>query len=444
MKSPLILIASDKMDSNKKKGRHEDKLIRMGSKARENLGLAGEKTVELWPDTIDIDDRLFRSRVLSIYESYAEDLDKLKTSKMPKEDYLKVGFVTSRTFSYICRDGRRKKSNIWIADTIEDTIIGADPEFLLMAREGTYKYASEVQGFGYADELGSDGPWAEIRPKPAIGIDKFVGNIQNLLTTHPNASLIEDYTWLSGCYYYGLREGCNGGERDWPLGGHIHLGTPSILAKAIENSGRYRDAMFSCLYKVLDEYLAVPLMRLDGIDNSIKRRKEYGHYGDIRIDGGRLEYRTLSSEWLDHPALAAAILGTAKAISHAFFKSLEESGYNEASVMTKSTLGSNSNLSIYTFFDPLFNDWKSIEVMQAFKAITSSSTMKNILNKGEIGFTNDFFNNHKRLLRNLSTYREYAEYIDMFLDVIRLSDDDLGSIDRNLRHTWVEEAGFII
>ncbi len=444
MKAPLILIASSKMGNNKKTDRHEDKLIRMGASSRLNLGLSGEKTVELWPSTIDIDDRLFRSKVLSIYEAYSEDLKKLRNSDMSERDYLRVGFVTPRTFSYICRDNKKKKDNIWIADTIEDTVIGADPEFLLMIRDGVYMYASEVQGFGHGDELGSDGPWAELRPKPAVGIDEFVRNIQKLLNAHPNADLIRNYAWLSGCYYYGQRGEAIDDERDWPLGGHIHIGTPSTLTNAMKDDDAYRNAMFSCLYKILDEYIAIPMMRLDGIKNSIKRREEYGHYGDIRTADGRLEYRTLSAEWLDHPILAAAVLGTVKSIAHAYFRSLEENKFDRAAVMPKSMAKDHSGISLYTFFDASFGQWAHIDVVQEFKANTSSHNMRNILNKGHMEFTNNFFDNHKRLLRNISTYREYAEYIDMFLDVIRLSDDDLVSIDRNLKHTWVEEAGFII
>jgi len=433
------------MDSNKKKGRHEDRLIRMGSKARENLGLTDEKTVELWPDTGEISDRINRSKALEIFQAFASDLKQLKDDNLSEDEYFRVGFVTSRTFDYICKDKHKKKDNIWIADTIEDTVIGGDPEFLLSTKGGHYRYASTIPGFKYSDELGSDGPWAEIRPRPTVGVNDFVNNIKNILESHPNVKLIEEYNWLSGCYYYGGQPPNGTNQRSWPLGGHIHIGTPAKLIKTFDSVGiGYKNAMFACLQKILDEYIAIPLMRLDGMDNSVKRRQEYGHYGDIRTDHGRLEYRTLSSEWLSHPVLTAAIIGATKAISHAFFRALENTGFNPNAVMTKSMLEDERNASMYSFFDASFCYWKNIKLMQEFKAVKNSSTMIDIINSAKIEFNQAFFNNHRSLIKDLSTYKEYADHLDSFLEVISLSDDDLSSIDRNLKSGWLAGNGFII
>jgi len=445
MKSPLILVVSSKMDSNKKKGRNEDRLIRMGSKTRANLGLTDEKTVELWPDTGEVSDRINRSKALEIFQAYAGDLKKLKDDNMSANEYFRVGFVTSRTFDYICRDKHKKKENIWIADTIEDTVIGGDPEFLLGTKEGHYQYASYVRGFRHSDELGSDGPWAEIRPQPTIGVDDFVDNIQDILRNHPNVKLIEEYKWISGCYYYGGQPPNGSSARSWPLGGHIHIGNPAKLVKAMNSAGNsYRNSVFACLQKIMDEYIAIPLMRLDGLDNSTKRRSEFGYYGDIRVDHGRLEYRTLSSEWLNHPALTAAVIGTAKAISHAFFRSLENTGFNPKAVMTKSMAEGSSDINIYRFFDASFCYWKNIELMREFKTIKNSSTMIDILNSAKMEFNQAFFKSHKSLIKSLSTYKEYAEHLDAFLEIIALSDDDLASIPRDLKKGWVGGDGFII
>jgi len=49
MKNQLILVPSKRMDGNTKADRNEDRLIRMGERARENLGLKNDKSVELWP-----------------------------------------------------------------------------------------------------------------------------------------------------------------------------------------------------------------------------------------------------------------------------------------------------------------------------------------------------------------------------------------------------------
>jgi len=440
MKAPLILVISQKMDNNRKQSRYEDKLIRIGEKARHNLGLEDEKTVELWPEG-PVQDRISRSKVLEIFQAYSDDLKKAKES-MSGEDYDHIGFVTSKTFNFICKDKRKKKGNIWIADTIEDTIIGADPEFLLINGDGTVKYAAEVEGFYHTDALGSDGPWAEIRPDPDINVESFVKNIQDILRNHKNTKLIQKYSWIGGCCYNGLREG--GYDRSWPLGGHIHIGTPSKLGGSINSFGKlYETSIYSCLNKVLDEYVSIPMIRIDGVENAVKRRIEFGDYGDFRTDHGRLEYRALSGEWLTHPRMAEMVIGTVKAIAHSFFKLLDEAGYKHSMIMTKAQQSS-SNINDFRFYDSDFCYWKNIEIMNALNAVRNSSRMIEILGKGKIEFGKPFFTALKKKLRALPVYKEYSGYIDAFVELVSLSDGKLLERDKELKHTWVGNKEFII
>jgi len=440
MKAPLILVVSDKMDSNKKEGRYEDKLIRMGEKARNNLELKDEKTVELWPEGPDLD-RISRSKVLEIFQAYSSDLKKAKQT-VSEEDFDRVGFVTSRTFNFICRDKRKKKENIWLADTIEDTFVGADPEFLLMNGDGSVKYAAEISGFHHTDELGSDGPLAEIRPEPAIKVVDFVKNIRHILRNHKNAELINEYMWIGGCYYYGPREG--GDERVWSLGGHIHIGTPSKLARAIESFGNnYKTAVYSCLNKVLDEYVAIPMIKIDGKEDSVKRRAHYGRYGGMRTDHGRLEYRSLSGEWLTHPKMTEIVVGTAKAVAHSFFRMLDEGEYKHSMIMTKTQQSSDDRYDFY-FFNDNFSYWKNIEIMKALNAITNSKEMNQILQQSKVDFGKPFQTDLKNKFRALPNYKEYSEYIDGFLELVGLSNKLLKERDKDLKHTWVGNKKFII
>lgn len=440
MKAPLILVISEKMDINKKSDRYEDKLIRMGEKARHNLGLKDEKTVELWPEG-PIQDRISRSKVLEIFQAYSNDLKKAKQST-PEEDYDHIGFVTTKTFNFICKDKRKRKGNIWIADTVEDTIIGADPEFLLMNGDGTIKYAAEIEGFHHSDVLGSDGPWAEIRPTPDIDVKGFIKNIQDILRHHKNTKLIQKYSWIGGCYYQGLREGSD--ERNWPLGGHIHIGTPSKLARAIDSFGDlYKTAVFACLNKVLDEYVSIPMIRVDGIENAINRRKLYGNYGDLRTDYGRLEYRALSGEWLTHPKMAEIVVGTVKAIAHSFFKLLDEAGYKHSMIMTKTQQSSDDRSDFY-FYDSSFCHWKNIEIMRALDAVKNSSRMIQILSEGKIEFGKPFFTSLNKKLRSLPVYGDYSDYIDAFVELVSLPSKELSERDKELKHTWVGNKEFII
>jgi hypothetical protein len=440
MKAKLVLVISDKMDSNQKQDRYEDRLIRMGERARNNLGLKDEKSVELWPNG-STKDRISRSKVLDIFQAYASDLKKAKMAVSAK-DFNNVGFVTSKTYKFICTDKGKKKSNIWIADTIEDTIIGADPEFVLMNGDGTIKYASEVAGFSHADILGSDGPLAEVRPDPAVDISDFVRNIKHILNNHENVELIKKYKWMSGCYYYAKQE--DSYERTWPLGGHIHIGTPARLARAIDSFGKfYETSVYSCLDRVLDEYVAIPAIKIDGKKNSNLRRKEFGEFGDVRTNHDRLEYRSLSGEWLTHPKMAEIVVGTVKAIAHEFFKILDEGDYKHAMVMTGKQQSSDDE-DDFEFFDIGSNYWKDIEMMKYFSTTKSSDAMREILDKSKIEFSKQYFTKLKAKLRNLSVYKNYSEYIDAFIEVVSLPNDVLKDRDKELKRTWKGKAKFVV
>lgn len=444
MKAPLLLVVSKKMDANKKKDRYEDKLIRIGEKARQHLGLTGAKTVELWPQGSD-DDRINRSRDLKIYKAYADELKDLKNN-VSQEDFCRVGFVTSRTFNFISRDSKKARGETWVADTVEDTVIGGDPEFLLIDKDESIIYAQSINGFGKQAELGSDGPWAEVRPKPTIKVEDFIKNIEKLLQKHPNRKLIEKYNWLGGCYHKSkiLGDPYHNGQRALGIGGHVHIGTPVKLANQIQSlGGLYRDAVYSCLKKVLDEYVAIPAIKIDGKQNSNLRRQRYGFFHDIRTDHGRLEYRALSGEWFTHPELAKAVVGVVKAVSHEFFRLLDQADYNKAMVMTTAQQRSSSHSDFY-FFDSSFSHWKNITIMKELGAVRNSSTMINLLDKGQVNFTKAYFTTLKRMFRKLSTYKEYSKYIDTFLEVLTLPDEKLKSRNKDIKSAWIEKSEFIL
>jgi hypothetical protein len=421
----------------------------MGEKARKSLGLAGEKSVELWPRGSD-EDRINRSKTLEIFHAYSDELKSLK-KKMTQEDYCRVGFVTSRTFNYICKDVRTKEQDIWLADTVEDTVIGADPEFLLVYDDGTIKYAGSIDDF-YGHELGHDGPWAEVRPKPSVEVDDFIRNIKEILKDHPNTKLIKDYQWISGCYMEGDVEGDpRHSYGEYGIGGHIHIGTPLQLAREIQNHSDDRDtsqnlysvAVYSCLKKVLDEYIAIPMMRLDGIENTVLRRRRFGAFHDIRTDHGRLEYRTLSGEWFSHPDLAKAVVGAVKAVSHAFFKILDAGSYKKKMIMSPAQRKSSNSEDFY-FLDENFTHWKDIGIMKEMRTVKDSEWMVRVLNEGEIEFGRTYLQNLRKRMRKLPTYREYSDYLDYFCKIVSLPNDMLENRDKELRHTWVDKAKFIV
>jgi len=430
MKKQLILVVSARMDRNTK--RNEDGLIRIGGKARRNLELSNQKEVELWP-TNTTDDRINRSKLLEIYSAYKEDLKQLLSDGIPLEKRLRVGFVTTRTFNYICGNGADSDKDIWISDSIEDTVIGGDPEFILLTNGNKVKYAGTISGWGDR-RLGSDGPLAELRPDPTIKVEDFVENIYNLLTKHESTKIIKNYKWLAGCCYRGDSDYDR--RESWPIGGHIHIGTPRQISDKWYNNGELKYIYFRILQRALDELLAIPLMKLDDREESINRRKYYGSFGSFRTSYDRLEHRTLSGMWLAHPKLTLVTLGTAKAIVDSFCKALEANNYS------KKYLKGNISDDGYLFSN--CKDWTLSPILKDLGIhVKSSYQMCDILNNYNIKFNKTTINQIAKQLRGLSEYRKYSEYIDGLIELISIPSKEL-KINRNLKETWVNGEDFII
>lgn len=439
MKNEIILVISKRMASNQKEDRCEDKLIRLGGKARANLGLSNDKAVELWPNNNTSKDRINRSKLLQIFQAYSADLKGLKNSNISEAEFDRVGFVTSKTFNYICGSGKKKTNNIWMADTIEDTVIGADPEFTLVGENGSAVYAGEVSGFGFDGPLGNDGPLAEVRPNPEISIEALIDNIKDILNNYPGRKHIDPYDWIGGCFFKG-----QSGDRQFPVGGHAHIGTPTQMFNKMGNDNRIKVSFFSCLQKTLDEYISIPMLKIEGKHDGVSRRTRYGYYGDHRTDHGRLEFRSLSGFWLVHPELAKAVLGSVKAISHAFFKIIEEKAYDTKLFLTAGMGRAETDGPSFQFFSDDFDKWDELGITKALQATKTSREMRAILNKGDIDFTKSQLDRLKSKFKSLSTYQEYSKYIDMFTEVMFLTPDKLKEIDCNLKHTWIGNKKFII
>jgi len=420
MKNQLILVPSKRMDGNTKADRNEDRLIRMGERARENLGLKNDKSVELWPADDNINGKINHNKLALIFQAYSKDLKDLKESGISQEEYYRVGFVTTKTFNFICGEGKSTKNNIWIADSIEDTVIGADPEFALIKEDGNIEYAANVSNFGYEGQLANDGPLAEIRPDPATKTETFIENIQKV------------------CFIDSPALG-----REFAIGGHAHIGTPVQITNIINNTNRdnLKNLVFACLQKVLDEYISIPMLKIEGKDDGVRRRHHYGKFGDYRTDYGRLEYRTLSGMWLVHPELAKYTMGAVKAVSHAFFKLAESKDYDEDLFITK---GMVRNFEVYSLFDQRSDKWKDIEIAKAMKASRSAAETIDILDKGVIRFDKAFISNLKNKFKSLSTYNMYSEFIDAFIELVSLPVTELKKIDKDIKHNWLEGKEFII
>jgi hypothetical protein len=179
----------------------------------------------------------------------------------------------------------------------EPVMLGSDPEFLLLSAQGKVVAASrflEREGPVGCDAIVLSGhrvilPLAELRPQPSADPDQLARNLHHTMQLAARAIPDESLAWLSG----GMP------LRGFPLGGHVHFS---------------RLWLNGHLLRALDNYLALPLMQIEG-ETTGQRRPRYGGLGDFRPQPhGGFEYRTLPS-WLVSPAVTRGVLALAALIA---------------------------------------------------------------------------------------------------------------------------------
>jgi len=286
--------------------------------------------------------------------------------------------------------------------------------------------------------IGCDGAMAEVRPKPSTSPTGLVGNIKAAFSNKSLTAAITHYEWRAGCYY-------KNSKRDYPTGGHIHIGNPAKVARM---SMPRREMFFNVLNKILDEFLSIPCVRLDG-DMGTQRRTNcqmsntggWGYFGEWRPCNGRLEHRTLSGMWLMHPSVAACVVGTAKAISDEVFKKWAHHSFKYEYVIPtkynglgKSDMNNNS-----------FSDWQSFPICKEVGAIMPSKELSKILNmsKGS-DISKSWLDNWHAKMRRLSTYGKYSKYIDGLREILKISMPELDKWDRKIQNNWLKSKKFLV
>jgi hypothetical protein len=285
---------------------------------------------------------------------------------------------------------------------------------------------------GYHGQLGCDGAMAEVRPHPAVTPEELVRNIKEIFTNKNLTQPINGYRWSAEVYH-------RDDARDYPVGGHIHIGNPVQLLKITDSR---RDNFFKSFNKIIDELLALPMTRLDGKEKGSTRRTactmgKYGYFGEWRKCNGRLEHRTLSGKWLIHPSLAKAVLGVAKMIIDEVYLRASDKKFDTNYVYP-------SKFSKNNPFNEGF-DWDGIPMVREFGCTKTSSEMIRILNESDPGKINKaFLDNWKKALRNLSTYNTYRNYVDALYDVLRLPMKDVEKWEKEIQKNWLQKRKFTV
>lgn len=437
LKKRLILVVSDRMDQNKKPGRKESDLIRMSSKARDNMGFTG--AVEVTGKS---------SVSLSVFHAYTGDLRDVRSSgKYTPEELKRLGFVTQRTFDIITGNTTSLK-NIWISENRYETVMGADPEFLLFDPDNdAVVHANSIMSKD--GDLGSDGAMAEIRPKPAKNTERLVENMRGIFGNKTLTENIRHLKWLASCYY-------RNSHRDFPVGGHIHIGnTQKILAMP----EAHRQLLFAVLNKVLDEHLAIPMTRLDGAEPGSRRRTKcsmvlgggngYGYFGEWRIAQGRLEHRTLSGMWLMHPSLSKAVLGTARAIIDEVYSRISDKNYDinyicpngECDTFRPKVYGQSRGNAWRDGFD----GWSDIPLLKDMRSMRSSADMNKMLNTCNTASINKpFLNKWLNIMKSFSSFSYNEEEIRALKEILSVPIKSLTGYDRQIQPNWLTDKKFIV
>ncbi|MEW9698866.1 hypothetical protein [Paenibacillus sp. SI8] len=179
----------------------------------------------------------------------------------------------------------------------ERAMLGSDPEFLLLSPQGKVVYADRFlkrDGAVGCDAIVLSGhrlilPLAELRPQPSADPRELARNLLSTMQLAARAIPDESLAWLSG----GMPVG------GYPLGGHIHFS---------------RCWLNGHLLRALDNYLALPLVLIEG-ETTRKRRPRYGYLGDFRRKShGGFEYRTLPS-WMQSPEITRGVFALASLIA---------------------------------------------------------------------------------------------------------------------------------
>lgn len=428
----LILVSSDRMDGNKKEDRNEHGLIRMSARTRDYMNFNKEY--------VEISAENKPPMLLKVFRAFSDDLKWVKEN-YSSEEQKQVGFVTTKVLEAITGD-RKEKSDIWVSDDTDNVVFGVDPEFLIKSKESG-NIIPAINLLHHVGELGADGAMGEVRPAPSSNPDTLVNNIKNIFQDKKYKSLITDYTLHCACYE-------KTGERDYPVGGHIHVGNPvDVLSVGFPD----REFIYKTFNKILDELIAVPLSKLDFGDPGKNRRTNcamspgggYGYFGEYRLafnpgedmSNSRLEHRTLSGMWLIHPTVAKATLGAAKAVIDEVWKCLKNNEF-------KTEYAFPEKYRQEKVWKPEFDRWNEFQLCKDLRCEMSSMEVMDLLYSSQRNtISKKFMATWLSKMKKLTTYKKYEEYINLLYEILCVSSSELQKNSRVIQENWLGNKKFI-
>lgn len=224
-------------------------------------------------------------------------------------------------------------------------MLGSDPEFMLVDRNGSLKSAIGIVdgtkehkiNLGNGHYMFFDNVLVEVNIKPAANAQEVVINFQDCLkrlsksvypyqlriqssAKYPTAECQAPEAKVFGCEpeydAYGLSQviapTCTDTFRS--AGGHIHLGYAKevypLLAPVVNDDRMDRDWGRVWVVRMMDLFVGIPSLFIDHDPTSAARRKLYGNAGTHRPkEEYGVEYRATSNFWLRSPKTVQLIYG---------------------------------------------------------------------------------------------------------------------------------------
>lgn len=393
----LTLAPSKAMDKWAEKNEEEHKRVRMSKRARLYYGPSDWTSIYIRVHGVAAEAKL------RLGQAANEDIKKIGAPQAKR-----VGFVTTKTYEELM--GTRENTanrEIWVSESAAKITLGADPEFALVQENGTAVYGDNVFTVNKWGQLGSDGPCAELRPNPSDTIEGIVANIETLLRN--NSAAIRNYKWIGGATYRNKEM-----TRRYSIGGHIHFGLPNI-----PGAGQAPNHILQRrIVRILDEMVALPLVRIDTpLPEERRGPLRYGRFEDIKTYDVKFEWRVPSGIWLVHKEIAAAVLGTSKAVVEECWKKYEDHDNSATFMLNTDTK------------DSLVNAFNCINTEKVRDIINSA-------NRAAVG--TELVHGIHAKLKKMSTYCRYKEEIDNFVSMCCSNSMPLPEAKLELRRSWID------
>lgn len=353
---------------------------------------------------------------LEVKSAYKEDIAALKravkTGEVAETEAGVTCFLAPEVFARLF-PGRG--ASAYLSNSVDSIKLGGDPEFVLVNPSTMrFQYAEHLSNLSLQDELGHDGPLAEVRPPPSDSAEGLVHNIRTILARDKHK--VDNFLWFSGAAF---QSPTHPTDRIVHIGGHIQFGDPANIPP------HQKTAIYKNIVRVLDETVGLALVRVDTPLPHHRRNKKwknygrYGRWGDYKAKENRFEWRVPSGLWLTHPTIAQAVLGTARAVVLSCYQDMADRGFSDNWICARMDRKG-------------FLRHRGVERADLVQKAINNADPREVPDK--------MLDTIASKLESMETYEEHKAEIDEFLRLVRLNEDDIWAINLNTRNAWLEDG----